>query len=39
MRVVAVPNPAFPPEPSGLELADVVLESIEELTPEVVAPR
>jgi hypothetical protein len=39
MRVVAVPNPAFPPERSGLELADVVLDSIDELTPEVVAPR
>jgi beta-phosphoglucomutase-like phosphatase (HAD superfamily) len=39
MRVVAVPNPAFPPEPSGLEVADVVLDSIDELTPEVVQPR
>jgi HAD superfamily hydrolase (TIGR01509 family) len=39
MLVVAVPNPAFPPERSGLELADVVLDSIDELTPEVVAPR
>ncbi|MFL5836119.1 MAG: HAD family hydrolase, partial [Solirubrobacteraceae bacterium] len=39
MRVVAVPNPAFPPEPSGLEVADVVLDSIDELTPEVVEPR
>jgi HAD superfamily hydrolase (TIGR01509 family) len=39
MRVVAVPNPSFPPERSGLELADVVLDSIDELTPEVVEPR
>jgi len=39
MRVVAVPNPGFPPEPSGLEVADVVLDSIDELTPEVVEPR
>jgi HAD superfamily hydrolase (TIGR01509 family) len=39
MRVVAVPNPAFPPERSGLELADVVLDSVDELTPEVVEPR
>jgi hypothetical protein len=37
--LVAVPNPAFPPEPSGLEVADVVLDSIDELTPEVVEPR
>jgi len=39
MLVVAVPNPAFTPERTGLELADVVLDSIDELTPEVVAPR
>ena len=39
MLVVAVPNPAFPPERTGLELADVVLDSIDELRPEVVAPR
>ena len=38
MRVIAVPNPAFPPAPKGLAVADAVLDSIEELTPETVAP-
>ncbi len=36
MAVVAIPNPAFPPEPDALALADVVLESIQELGPGVV---
>jgi HAD superfamily hydrolase (TIGR01509 family) len=31
-------NPAFPPAPKGLAVADAVLDSIEELTPETVAP-
>jgi HAD superfamily hydrolase (TIGR01509 family) len=35
MRVVAVPNRAYPPAADALALADVVLESIRELTPEV----
>jgi HAD superfamily hydrolase (TIGR01509 family) len=34
MGVIAVPNQDFPPEPDALELADVVLDSLEELTPE-----
>jgi HAD superfamily hydrolase (TIGR01509 family) len=34
MAVVAVPNRDFPPDPDALELADVVLESLEELAPE-----
>jgi HAD superfamily hydrolase (TIGR01509 family) len=38
MRVVAVPNRAFPPSPKTLRLAAVVLSSIEELAPEVVEP-
>ena len=36
MRVVAIPNPAYPPDEAALAEADVVLHSIEELTPEVV---
>jgi HAD superfamily hydrolase (TIGR01509 family) len=35
-RVVAIPNPSFPPDPAALELADLVLDSIAELTPEAV---
>jgi HAD superfamily hydrolase (TIGR01509 family) len=31
MTVVAVPNPAFPPEPDALKLAATVLDSIKEL--------
>ena len=37
MRVVAVPNRAYPPAADALALADVVLDSIGALTPEVVA--
>jgi HAD superfamily hydrolase (TIGR01509 family) len=36
MYVVAIPNRAFPPPADVLALASVVLESIEELDPEVV---
>jgi hypothetical protein len=36
MRVIAIPNPHFPPAPEVLEDADVVLRSIAELTPEVI---
>jgi HAD superfamily hydrolase (TIGR01509 family) len=32
--VIAVPNEDFPPEPDALTLADLVLDSLEELTPE-----
>jgi beta-phosphoglucomutase-like phosphatase (HAD superfamily) len=32
MRVIAVPDPRFPPKPELLALADVVLGSLEELT-------
>ena len=36
MRVVAVPNPSYPPDADALAHADVVLDSLAELTPEVV---
>jgi len=36
MAVVAIPNPAFPPSREALAVADVVLESIVELTPATV---
>jgi HAD superfamily hydrolase (TIGR01509 family) len=38
MRVVAIPNRRYPPADDALALADVVLRSLEELTPEVVSP-
>ena len=37
MRVIAVPNRAYPPAADALALADVVLDSIGALTPELVA--
>ena len=37
MRVIAIPNPHFPPDEDALAEADVVLRSIGELTPELVA--
>ena len=36
MRVVAIPNASFPPDPEALARADAVLGSLAELTPEVV---
>ncbi|TMK28069.1 MAG: HAD family hydrolase, partial [Actinobacteria bacterium] len=36
MRVIAIPNPAFPPPDEVLALAAVVLESIAALEPSVV---
>lgn len=36
MRVIAIPNDAHPPSDEGLAVANVVLESIENLTPGVV---
>src|SRR6266550_6558491 len=36
MRIVAIPNRAFPPPADVLALADVVLESIGELRPETI---
>jgi HAD superfamily hydrolase (TIGR01509 family) len=37
MRVIAVPNPHFPPAPDALALADARIDSLGELTEEVVA--
>jgi HAD superfamily hydrolase (TIGR01509 family) len=36
MRVVAIPNDRFPPREEALKRADVVLRSLDELTPDVV---
>ena len=36
MRVIAIPNRRYPPPADALALADVVLPSLAELTPEVV---
>jgi HAD superfamily hydrolase (TIGR01509 family) len=36
MRVLAIPNPSYPPDEEALAEADVVLPSIDELTPEAV---
>ena len=36
MRVIAIPNPSFPPGDDALAEADVVLASLAELTPEAV---
>ena len=33
MRVVAIPNASYPPDDEALALADVVLESLDQLTP------
>ena len=37
MRVIAVPNPSYPPDEEALALADVTLRSLDELTPDVVS--
>jgi HAD superfamily hydrolase (TIGR01509 family) len=37
MFVIAVPNPHFPPEDEALAQADLVLDSIRELTPDVIS--
>ncbi|MFL5826237.1 MAG: HAD family hydrolase [Thermoleophilaceae bacterium] len=36
MKVIAIPNPTYPPEPHSLDAADLVLDSIEQLDTEVV---
>jgi len=36
MRVIALPNPSYPPDDEALAQADVVIRSLEELTPELV---
>src|SRR5262245_63008441 len=38
MRVIAIPNREFPPGNEALAAADVVLDSLAELTPDVVDP-
>ena len=37
LAVIAAPNPSYPPAAEGLEVADLVVGSIADLTPEVVA--
>jgi HAD superfamily hydrolase (TIGR01509 family) len=37
MRVVAVPNPHFPPDDEALAQADAIVPSVAELTPELLA--
>jgi HAD superfamily hydrolase (TIGR01509 family) len=39
MRVIAIPNQHFPPDEDALAAADVVLDSLAELTAEAVEPR
>jgi hypothetical protein len=36
MRVVAVPNPSYPPGEEALAGADLVIDSLAKLTPEAV---
>jgi len=36
MRVIAIPNPGFPPDPEALALADLVLDSIADLDEKAV---
>ena len=36
MRVVAYPNAVYPPDSDALALAEVVLGSLDELTPELI---
>jgi HAD superfamily hydrolase (TIGR01509 family) len=38
MRTIAIPNPRYPPAEDALAQADLVLDSIDELTAEVVEP-
>jgi HAD superfamily hydrolase (TIGR01509 family) len=38
MRVIAIPNRRFPPGEDALAFADVVLNSLDDLTPEAVTP-
>jgi HAD superfamily hydrolase (TIGR01509 family) len=37
MRVVAIPNPSYPPDEEALAQADAVIRSLDELTPELIA--
>jgi HAD superfamily hydrolase (TIGR01509 family) len=38
MRTIAIPNPQYPPNGDALAAADVVLATVEDLTPAVVEP-
>ena len=38
MRTIAIPNPQYPPHDDALVAADVVLATIEDLTPAVIEP-
>jgi HAD superfamily hydrolase (TIGR01509 family) len=38
MRTIAIPNPQYPPHEDALAVADVVLATVEDLTPAVVEP-
>jgi HAD superfamily hydrolase (TIGR01509 family) len=37
LRVVAIPNPTYPPDDEALALADVTIDSLDALTPELIA--
>jgi HAD superfamily hydrolase (TIGR01509 family) len=37
MRVIAIPNPSYPPDEESLAQADVTIRSLDELTPELIA--
>jgi hypothetical protein len=34
--VIAFPNPSYPPDDEALEQADVIIRSLDELTPELI---
>jgi HAD superfamily hydrolase (TIGR01509 family) len=36
MRVIAIPNPSYPPDEESLAQADVVVRSLDELTPQLI---
>ncbi|MGW6276906.1 HAD family hydrolase [Kribbella sp. NPDC055071] len=36
VRVIAVPNPTYPPQPDALALADTVVRSLDDLTPTLI---
>lgn len=37
MYVIAIPNPSYPPDADALDQADLVVRSLDELTPELIA--
>lgn len=37
MRVVAIPNPSYPPDEEALAAADAIIRSLDDLTPEVLS--